>query len=59
MFVEIDVYGANTPPGKRIIVNRYTYSKSFFLIATLALSVPNKKPSGKITPQRPFCLNDK
>ena len=56
IFVVIKVYRANTLLCIRITVYMLNSDKSFFLIATFALSVPNRKPSGRITAARPFCL---
>lgn len=43
MLVVIEVYGENTLCGIRITVCKLNSENSFFLIATFALSVPNKK----------------
>ena len=56
-FVDIEVYGAKTEPGIRITVCKLNSVKSFLFILVLALSVPNKKPSGRITAARPFFLS--
>ena len=50
----MDVYGEKTLPGIRIIVCTLNSENSFVLIATFALSVPNKNPSGRITAALPF-----
>lgn len=42
---------------KRVARHRLTRLSSFSLIATFALSVPNRKPSGRMTAARPFCLS--
>ena len=56
MLVAIDVYGENIEPGKRMIVCRLNLRRRFSLSASFAPSVPNKKPSGIITPHRPPAL---
>src|SRR5699024_3164781 len=53
MLVVMEVYGENTLPGKRMMVWRSNSRSSFFLMFTLALSVPNRNPSGRITDARP------
>ena len=45
----MEVYGAKTLPGMRMTVCRLNSLSSFFLMFTLALSVPNRKPSGRMT----------
>ena len=57
MFAVIDVYGANTGFGKRTIICRVNSFKILVFIATFALSVPNKNPSGKTTAARPLNFN--
>ena len=54
MFVVIDVYGANTECGKCTIICRLNSFNILVIIATFALSVLNKNPSGKITATRPL-----
>ena len=54
ILVVMDVYGAKTLCGIRTTVCRLKSESSFFLIATFALSVPKRKPSGRITAALPF-----
>ena len=49
----MEVYGAKTLPGMRMTVCRLNSLSSFFLMFTFALSVPNRKPSGRMTAARP------